>query len=131
MKKTALAAAVLLSLNIQCVEASEIVISTFSYHFFQKGENNENLGLHYVADNGLTVGFYRNSMDRDSQYLGYSFPLYKQIGMSVGAVTGYAKNAYLVPYFAFSYRQPITEHWGITYTVGGLQVINVGASYHW
>ena len=131
MKKTLIAAAVLLSLNVQCAEAAEVIVSTLSYHFFQKGSNNENLGLHFVADNGLTMGFYRNSMDRDSQHIGYSFPFYKQVSMTVGAVTGYAEHAYLTPYFSFGYRQEIDKNWGITYTVGGLQVINVGPSYHW
>ena len=131
MKKTLIATAILLSLNFQCAEADEVILSTLSYHFFQKGANQENLGLHYIADNGLTLGFYRNSADRDSQHIGYSFPLYKQVGMTVGAVTAYAEHAFLTPYFSFSYRQPIDKHWGITYTIGGLQVINVGPSYRW
>ena len=128
--KRIIAAVGLISLNFQCstpLPAAEIILSTKSYHFFQKDTNNNNYGLHYVADNGFTTGIYHNSLYRISVHAGYSFHLYGPIGMSVGGVTGYDK--LVNPYFSLNYEYPINKTWGITFTVGALAVVNAGISY--
>jgi len=120
--------------------ADEIIFSTYSYHFFQRGTNNENWGLHYAADNGVAVGVYNNSTPepghwRSSFHLGYGFPIYRPewlsapITMTVGGVTGYSEGQPINFFFAFGYRQKLDKNWGIHYTIGALQVINVGLGY--
>src|SRR3990167_2688666 len=126
MKIKQLAAIVgLVSLNFQCsppAPAAEIILSTRSHHFFETDTNNNNLGLHYIANNGFTIGDYYNSKFRNSFHIGYSFNLYRSINMTVGGVSGY--NSSMSPYFSFNYRYPLTKQWGIVFTVGDLVVIN-------
>lgn len=56
--------------------------------------NNRNFGLYYIADNGFTVGAYRNSYDRNTLYVGYTAESREYHGFSaVGSValaTGYS-----------------------------------------
>jgi hypothetical protein len=126
-------AAILISLPFSCTPApaEELVVSIRSYHFFEQDTNNNNLGLHYIANNGFTVGAYHNSYYELSVLLGYSFPLYKDFGMSVGVVSGYDKPITKNPYFAFHYHHQLDKNWSVVYTVGALAVINLGFSYTW
>jgi len=121
-------------------EASEVILSTYSYHFFQRDTNNENWGLHYVANNGFTAGVYNNSTAepggwKSSFHAGYGFPIYRPtwlrapVTMTVGAVTGYSERNKLGYYFSFSYRQKLSQNWGAHYTLGALQVVNLGVGY--
>ena len=136
----AIAAAVLLSLPFSCTPspAEEIIFSTRSYHFqkhnqnlIQQDSNNNNWGAHYVADNGFTIGAYRNSYYAFSSEIGYSFPLGNGFGMSLGFVSGYERPIHRTPYIAWNYHQKIDKNWSAVYTVGALEVINLGFAYRW
>lgn len=60
-----------------------------SQHFPAKdGDNNANSGLYVRFDNGVTLGGYRNTIRRNSVYLGYSIDA-GAFGVTVGGITGY------------------------------------------
>ena len=64
-------------------------------------------GLYVVAPNGATVGAYRNSIDRDTVYAGWTWHtgwntrLFNDITLTAGAATGYTE-ARVVPLVAVS-----------------------------
>lgn len=131
---------ILITLPFSCTpapaHADEIIFSTRSYHLYvpnhdlyQQETNNNNWGIHYIDDNGFTTGAYYNSFYQPSVLLGYSFPLYNSIGMSVGVVSGYGKPIYQNPFFALNYHQKIDKNWSVVYTAGALVVLNVGLAY--
>jgi len=54
--------------------------------------NESNIGLGYIADNGVTVGAYNNSYRHTSVYVGYTVEThakYLNVGVVSGLVTGY------------------------------------------
>jgi hypothetical protein len=56
------------------------------------GWNNKNPGLYAKWGNGLTVGAYRNSLYRNSAYLGWTFSdNTDRFALTLGAVSGYDK----------------------------------------
>jgi hypothetical protein len=57
-----------------------------------QGWNNKNPGLYARWGNGLTVGAYRNSLYRNSAYLGWTFSdSIDRFAITLGAVSGYDK----------------------------------------
>lgn len=52
-----------------------IAFSVMSLHFPNDGQNQFNPGIHVEAEN-VRLGYYRNSLDRRTAYLGYSVPIY-------------------------------------------------------
>jgi hypothetical protein len=65
-----------------------------SYHFDRDAPFNErNVGLGYMADNGMVGGAYRNSYNNLSLYAGKNFkrPINALLdaGVTLGGVTGY------------------------------------------
>jgi len=71
--------------------AQSLIIHGLSYHSI--GEyNNTNLGIGYVAENGIAGGYYRNSEKGDTFYVGYRDKLIDNRLSIVYAVgTGYDK----------------------------------------
>lgn len=74
---------------------------------------NANPGLYYKADNGVTVGAFRNSLSRSSVYLAYTANVWGPLDLTVGAISGYRlrngygfNNAHLAPLIAPSVRLP-------------------------
>ena len=59
-----------------------------SYHAPEKTYNNLNPGLYWRHPDGWTAGFYRNSIRRDSLYVGYTWK-YGRLDITTAAVTGY------------------------------------------
>lgn len=54
-----------------------------------RGWNNNNLGLYGQWANGFTAGMYRNSLYRESYYVGWTFG--SAFALTVGLVSGYDK----------------------------------------
>lgn len=59
-----------------------------SYHEPDKTYNNTNPGLYYRHPDGWTAGFYRNSLRRDSIYVGYTWK-YGILDITTAGVSGY------------------------------------------
>lgn len=59
-----------------------------SYHAPEKTYNNTNPGLYYRHPDGWTAGFYRNSLRRDSIYVGYTWK-YGILDITTAGVSGY------------------------------------------
>ncbi|MBX3626398.1 MAG: hypothetical protein KF892_15375 [Rhizobacter sp.] len=59
-----------------------------SYHEPDKTYNNTNPGLYYRHPDGWTAGFYRNSVRRDSIYVGYTWK-YGIFDITTAGVSGY------------------------------------------
>ena len=59
-----------------------------SYHAPEKTYNNTNPGLYYRHPDGWTAGFYRNSLRRDSIYVGYTWK-YGIFDVTTAGVSGY------------------------------------------
>jgi hypothetical protein len=97
----------------------------FSYH--DRGRfNNENYGL-YLEHKGYTGGFYKNSLNKDSAYVGYSLhwalpenPVVHSVSLLGGVVSGYRTRNYphdYSPMGAFSIKHDFTAHQGARLSV--------------
>ena len=51
--------------------------------------NNLNPGLYVRFDNGASLGFYKNSVNRDSTYFGYTSDEWYRMRIGVGMINGY------------------------------------------
>lgn len=100
-------------------------LHTVSYH--DNGRfNNENYGL-YLEHNGYTGGFYKNSLNKDSAYLGYALqwplpqnPIIQSVSLMGGVVSGYRTRNYPHDYSfmgAFSMKHDLTEQQGFRLAV--------------
>lgn len=90
MKKLALATTIALSVALPLPSSAGTLLSGFATHHFQgQGWRNNNTGIGYRFDNGMAVGYFRNSEDRDSFYVAKEWR-YKYVGVLAGAVTGYS-----------------------------------------
>jgi len=76
-------------------------------------DNNSNWGLYGRTADGLTFGGYRNTLRRNSFYLGQTFE-HRGFGLTLGAITGYKikdgegwSRNYLAPLAAVSYAPPV------------------------
>lgn len=71
-------------------------------------------GAYVVLDNGLTLGAYRNTLERTSAQVGYTYDWADRWSVSAGLVTGYPgtrtgyatepSSRYPLPFVAVSYR---------------------------
>lgn len=91
--------------------AGELIVQGPSYHF-GKDYNGNTPGLGYVADNNLTAGIYRNSIDRTSVYAGYRIRASERVSIVVGAVTGY-HGPFIRPAAVLVLTQPINDRLAI------------------
>lgn len=85
----------ILAIMLFCSNASALTIGAHigTWHE-QDGMNDRNPGL-YLEHNGYTIGGYRNSINRDSYYAGYTISTQHRFGefsLTMGAVTGYEKD---------------------------------------
>lgn len=107
MKKLLLALAVIVATLTQAhaferVDPGQAVLSGFvSKHLTDnylnkatgQGYNENNYGIGYRSETGYTIGIYKNSIRKDSVYVGREFqwqvagPVH--VGLMVGAVSGY------------------------------------------
>lgn len=80
-----------------------------SYHEPDKTYNNTNPGMYYRHPDGWTAGFYRNSLRRDSIYLGYTWK-YGIFDVTTAGVSGYFHKVQplLVPSVSLGTWQGIT-----------------------
>ena len=53
------------------------------------GLNNFNPGAYVVADNGVTAGFFENSVNKTSIYVGQTFKPFGTLRITAGVITGY------------------------------------------
>lgn len=120
--------ALMLSLTLLSPVAAQtttIGMHTWSYH--DHGVfNNENFGL-YIEHQGLTGGFYKNSLNKDSGYVGYTLqwplpanPLIHSVALMGGVVSGYRTRNYPHDYSlmgAFSMKHDFTERQGFRLSV--------------
>lgn len=54
-------------------------------------QNNVNPGLYVRSAEGWTAGFYRNTLRRQSLYLGKTIPLTEWADLTLGGVSGYER----------------------------------------
>lgn len=65
-----------------------------SVHFPQEPyQNNNNPGWYVKTQSGLTLGTYRNTINRDSFYLGQTFS-HEPFSLTLGIISGYQKKEY-------------------------------------
>lgn len=93
---------VILSLTLLspvAAQTSTLGVHTFSYHDHGRFNNN-NFGV-YVEHNGWTGGYYRNSINKDSVYAGYTLqwalpvnPVFQSASLMGGVVSGYRSRNY-------------------------------------
>ncbi len=84
---------VFLAFGLSCIVASA---QTFGLHLASthfpehKGDNNQNLGAYVRLESGLTFGGYRNTIERNSFYVGQTFEVgpFELVG---GVISGYQK----------------------------------------
>ena len=106
-------------------QTTTIGLHGFSYH--DRGHfNNENHGL-YLEHKGYTGGFYKNSLNKDSAYLGYSLhwalpenPVVHSVSLLGGVVSGYRTRSYphdYSPMGAFSMKHDFTAQQGVRLSV--------------
>ncbi len=70
--------------------AQTIGLHTVSIHAPDHGERNDNWGA-YVQHKRLIVGGYRNSLNRDTGYVGYVHPLGHGFDVMAGLASGYSR----------------------------------------
>jgi len=68
-----------------------------SHHFpARPGQRNFNPGVYVRTSSGLTLGYYRNTLNRNSVYAGFTIERavtsYASVALTAGAVTGYRRN---------------------------------------
>lgn len=104
--KGALTALVLSALSLTCV-AGELIVHTVSWHSkFNKDTrigntmffayNNENYGLGWRTERGLMFGTYRNSLYRQTFYIGQELMWNEHLGGFLALGTGYHANVALL-----------------------------------
>lgn len=74
--------------------AAEIGVHLVSQHYPKRTYNNNNPGMYFRADNGITAGFYDNSYNQWSVYAGYTYHWNVkgwEPAVTLGAITGYPK----------------------------------------
>lgn len=76
-------------------------------------DNNSNWGAYVRTDSGLTVGGYRNTLRRNSFYIGQSSQLIGPVDVTLGGITGYKikdgqgwSRSYIAPLVALSAASP-------------------------
>ena len=76
-----------------------------SYHDPDPGNlaNNVNPGAYIRFDNGLTAGAYKNSLKRDSAYIGYTSQEWGRVSVTAGIVSGYRTET-VIPFAIFTVR---------------------------
>ena len=83
-------ALVLCSLAFAASAQTTMGLHTFSVHAPDGNENNDNFGA-YVQHKRLIVGGYRNSLNRDTGYVGYVHPLGHGFDAMIGVASGYSR----------------------------------------
>ena len=86
-------ALVLCCLAFAATAQTTIGVHTVSIHAPDHGENNSNWGA-YVQHKRLIVGGYRNSLNRDTGYVGYVHPLGYGFDVMGGLASGYQKRCH-------------------------------------
>lgn len=100
-----------------CARAEPFVVGIHAHSLHvpaKDADNNSNWGLYGRTADGLTFGGYRNTLRRNSFYLGQSFDLIGPVDITLGAITGYKvkdgqgwSRNYLAPLAAISYAPPV------------------------
>ena len=125
-----LAGALIYSLFFGKAEAQEVLIHGPSYHF-NEGHNNNTYGLGYQYKNFLG-GVYYNSERETSIYAGYRIGLTDNLGVVLGAVTGYDRCG-VCPAAVLTYRIPIAKtlnlHLNAAPISGGFINLTVGVRH--
>lgn len=92
MNKLTYIAALLIS---GAAQGQTVGVHVGSHHFPDRGQNNVNLGVYYRTHSGAEAGYYRNSYERDSFYIGQQFKLatgrYGTLGVDFGFISGYQR----------------------------------------
>lgn len=83
-------ALILCSLAFAASAQTTMGLHTVSIHAPNGSENNDNWGA-YVQHKRLIVGGYRNSLNRDTGYVGYVHPLGHGFDVMAGLASGYTR----------------------------------------
>lgn len=101
--------------------AGELLVHTVSAHSEKryitydtdrwKVLRNDNYGLGYKTDDGLLIGFYRNSVFKDTFYVGKEHMFTENLGVVASLATGYkeASGLDVAPIVAGVLRVPVTK----------------------
>lgn len=102
-------------------QAGELIVHTVSTHSERKYLEydtgvwkvirNNNYGIGYKTNDGYLIGFYQNSANADTFYVGKEFMLNENIGVVTSLATGYKKatGQDIVPMVAGILRVPLTK----------------------
>ncbi len=74
--------------------------------------NNLNPGAYLVLPNGITAGFYKNSLHKDTFYAGYTTAEWMRLRLTVGAASGYQKDG-LIPIIVPTVRLFTAYDWNL------------------
>jgi hypothetical protein len=55
----------------------------------RQGLNDFNPGIYAIAENGATLGVYKNSVNKTSMYVGQTFKPYGTLRITAGVISGY------------------------------------------
>lgn len=102
-------------MSIFSLAAVTIGMHIHSAHIPSKdSDENQNYGLYVRTDSGLTVGGYKNTLRRNSFYIGQSFQLIGPVDVTLGGITGYSikdgqgwSRSYIAPLVALSAASPV------------------------
>ena len=83
----------------------------------QHSYNDDNFGIGYQFDNGVLLGYYDNSFNRPTFYVGKEFLLTEHIGVIVYGATGYGPEMGHKISLAggLEYKLPINDKWGANF----------------
>jgi len=92
-----IALAALLFAPVAAQAQTTVGLHLVSHHFPERpGQRNFNPGVYVRTAEGWTAGYYRNTLDRNSVYAGYTLQHeingFVAVALTAGAVTGYRRN---------------------------------------
>lgn len=102
-------------------QAGELIVHTVSAHSAKryithdtdrwKALRNDNYGLGYKTDDALLIGYYRNSVFKDTFYVGKEYMFTENLGVVASLATGYkeASGLDVTPMVAGILRLPVTK----------------------
>lgn len=127
MKKALIALAVMGLSTFACadVQLTGMGVHIGSHHFPAQQWNNSNPGVYLKADvagpaylsGSYVLGTYYNSERNQSAYLARVYPLFRNVDVAVGVISGY-KRAAVLPLVVPSVRLDLWDNW-----VGRLSVL--------
>jgi hypothetical protein len=114
-------------------EAADFNYSPFTHHLFSKGLNETNHIKTVHLNNGVILGQYHNSFNRNSVLVGWATR--GNISIGVVGVTGYKKedfnskkqgDIHVLPMAVIQGKYMVTDQWGVSASAVGFGVLTAG-----